>query len=316
MQVIVHGGAGSEPDDPEEHDRGLSRAVETARAEATPLDAVEAAVRELETAPAFNAGLGGAIQADGVVRTDAGVMTGGGESGASPDGGTRSGAACSLPGVKHAVTVARLVRSETPHVLLAGENAVDLAESFDVGTGIDLTTDRTRSRWSDAAPPGERGRERLEWVGERFGAVDNGESGDDGDGQGEADGDDRRDHDTVGAVVRDGDRIAAATSTGGRWFALPGRVGDVPGVGAGFYASAAGGASATGHGEEIAEDGLARRVVGLIEDGLGAPAATEAAIERFEAATGGTAGVIAVDGEGRVGQAHNARAMGVGTRGR
>jgi beta-aspartyl-peptidase (threonine type) len=324
MQVIVHGGAGSEPDDPEEHDRGLSRAVEAARAEATPLDAVEAAVRELEAAPAFNAGLGGAIQADGVVRTDAGVMTGGGEPGASPAGGTRSGAACSLPGVKHAVTVARLVRSETPHVLLAGENAVDLAESFDVGAGIDLTTDRTRTRWRNAAPPEERGRERLAWVRERFGAGDDGGSDDggdgqreaDGDGQWEADGDGRRDHDTVGAVVRDGERIAAATSTGGRWFAVPGRVGDVPGVGAGFYASAAAGASATGHGEEIAEDGLARRVVGLIEDGLGAPAATEAAIERFEAATGGTAGVIAVDDEGRVGQAHNAQAMGVATGGR
>jgi beta-aspartyl-peptidase (threonine type) len=300
MQIIAHGGAGSEPDDRERHAGGLSRAVDAGLETATPLDAVEAAIRELEADPAFNAGLGGAIQADGTVRTDAGVMTGS-ESGPRT-GGTRSGGACSMPGVTHAVSVARLVREETPHVLLAGENALDLAETFDVETGVDLTTERTRSRWSEEMPPGNPGRERLRWVRERFGS---------GGGSAESGGDAPRDHDTVGAVVRRKGRIAAATSTGGRWFALPGRVGDVPQVGAGFYATATGGASATGHGEEIAEDGLARRVVGLIEDGLDAPAATDTAIDRFAAETGGTAGVIAIDRGGSVGHAHNATDMSV-----
>jgi isoaspartyl peptidase/L-asparaginase-like protein (Ntn-hydrolase superfamily) len=295
MQVIVHGGAGSEPDDPEGHALGLSRAVDAALETTAPLDGIEVAIRKLEANPAFNAGLGGAIQADGAVRTDAGVMTGGGSE--PRTGGTRSGAACSMQGVTHAVSVARLVRAETPHVLLAGENAIDLAEAFDVETGVDLTTERTRSRWSEETPPGDPGRERLAWVREQFGPGGGGDA--------------PRDHDTVGAVVRQGGRIAAATSTGGRWFALPGRVGDVPQVGGGFYAATAGAASATGHGEEIAEDGLARRVVGLIQDGLEAPAATDAAIDRFAAETGGTAGVIAIDGEGGVGHAHNAADMGV-----
>jgi isoaspartyl peptidase/L-asparaginase-like protein (Ntn-hydrolase superfamily) len=304
MQVIVHGGAGSRPDDAEGHDRGLSRAIDAARAESTPIDAIEAAVRVLEADPAFNAGLGGAIQADGVVRTDAGVMvdatddelsrTTAGE-GDLTTADTRSGAACSMPGVRHAVSVARLVSVETPHVLLAGESAVDLAESFGAETGADLTTERTRSRWAAAAPPEGERRERLQWVREHFGTDGN------------------RDHDTVGAVARDGDRIAAGTSSGGRWFAHPGRVGDVPQVGAGFYASAAGAASATGHGEAIAEDGLARRTVALIEDGHGAGAATDTAIERFAAETGATAGVIAIDDGGRVGHAHNATAMGIAT---
>jgi beta-aspartyl-peptidase (threonine type) len=299
MQMIAHGGAGSEPDDPERHALGLSRAVDAARESTASLDAVEIAVRELEANPAFNAGLGGALQADGVVRTDAGVMTGG-ESGSSPAERPRSGAACSMPGVTHAVSVARVVRAETPHVLLAGARALDLAETFDIETGVDLTTERTRSRWRDAAPP-DSARERLKWVSEHFGADDPG--GDDADPG--------RDHDTVGAVVRREGRIATATSTGGRWFAVPGRVGDVPQVGGGFYATAAGAASATGHGEEIAEDGLARRVVGLIEDGLPAPAATDTAIERFGADTGGTAGVIAIDSEGGIGHAHNATHMDV-----
>jgi beta-aspartyl-peptidase (threonine type) len=294
MKIIVHGGAGSEPDDPEGHDVGLSRAVDAARVASTPIEAVEAAVRKLEADPVFNAGLGGAIQADGVVRTDAGLMTADGRSEAVTTQGTRSGAACSMRGVKHAVSVARLVRRETPHVLLAGEDAVDLADFFGIETGVDLTTERTRSRWADATPPEEPGAEHLAFVREQFG---------DGGGQ--------RDHDTVGAVVRGEGQIAAATSTGGRWFAYSGRVGDVPQVGAGFYAAAAGAASATGHGEEIAEDGLARRVVTLIEGGRSAPAATDVALDRFEAETGATAGVIAIDAEGRIGHAHNAANMGV-----
>jgi len=57
------------------------------------------------------------------------------------------------------------------------------------------------------------------------------------------------DHDTVGAVATDGETFAAATSTGGRSFALAGRVGDVPQVGSGFFCTEAGGASATGAGE-------------------------------------------------------------------
>lgn len=295
MQVIVHGGAGSEPDDPERRDAGLSRAVDAARVASTPIDAVETAVRKLEANPAFNAGVGGAIQADGVVRTDAGLMTADKEAKTETPQRTRSGAACSMRGVKHAVSVARLVRAETPHVLLTGERAVDLADSSGIQTGVDLTTERTRSRWADAAPPDDPDAERLAFVREQFGA----------------DCDAGRDHDTVGAVVSGEGRVAAATSTGGRWFAFPGRIGDVPQVGAGFYATAAGAASATGHGEEIAENGLARQVVTLIEGGRSAPAATDAALDRFEAATGATAGVIAIDTEGRIGHAHNAASMGV-----
>jgi isoaspartyl peptidase/L-asparaginase-like protein (Ntn-hydrolase superfamily) len=297
MDVIVHGGAGAEPHDPAARDRGLSRAVDAARMEASPTDAVEAAVRVLEADPVFNAGVGGAIQADGVVRTDAGVMTGAVGGAGSPAPGLRSGAACSMRGVPHAISVARLVRAETPHVLLSGPGAVNLAAAFGVETDVDLTTDRTRSRWADADSPDGDIRERLTWVRDRFG------------GQGGAE----RDHDTVGAVAFDGDRFATATSTGGRWFAVPGRVGDVPQVGGGFYASETGAASATGHGEEIAEDGLARRVVSLIGDGHDAATAAATAIERFAANTAATAGVIAIDGRGRVGSAHNAAAMGVST---
>jgi isoaspartyl peptidase/L-asparaginase-like protein (Ntn-hydrolase superfamily) len=120
--------------------------------------------------------------------------------------------------------------------------------------------------------------------------------------------DDPTDHDTVGAVARDGDRFAAATSTAGRWFALAGRVGDVPQVGSGFYCTPAGGASATGAGEDIARVTLARRAVDRLDDGATPQDAAEGAIREFAAETGSRAGLIVLD-DADVGSAYNSDAM-------
>ena len=278
MQVIVHGGAGSAPDEPEPRQGVLDEAAATGRAESTPVDAVEAAVRVLESSPRFNAGVGGAIQSDGVVRTDAGLMTSDRE----------AGAACSMPGVEHAITVARAVAEETPHVLLAGENAVEFADAFGVETGVDLRTDRTRERWADVEglPESDDPRDHLDWLAGKFGGSD-----------------------TVGAVARQGERFATATSTGGRWLALAGRVGDVPQIGSGFYASPVGAASATGAGEDIAKATLCRRAVRHLERGLDAGPAADLAIEEFGELTGSTAGVIVLDHDGNAGEAFNSEAM-------
>ena len=286
MQVVVHGGAGSAPEEPEPRRDALEDAAAAGASAGTPRDAVVAAVRVLESSPRFNAGVGSAVQTDGTIRTDAGLMTGDRE----------VGAACSMAGVEHAVSVARVVAEETPHVLVAGERAVDLAEAFGVETGVDLWCDRTRERWTDLAdrPASDDPRDHLAWLDGRFGGTD-----------------------TVGAVALDaaasgtGTRsaLAAATSTGGRWLALAGRVGDVPQVGCGFYCSPAGGASATGAGEDIARTTLARRAVDRLETGADADAAATRAIEEFEELTGSTAGLIVLDREGTVGEAHVAEAM-------
>lgn len=275
MHVIAHGGAGSEPEEPTERKAVLDEAVTTGADEATPIEAVVSTVRILESNPRFNAGVGGAIQSDGVVRTDAGMMT----------DDRQVGAACSMAGVEHAVDVAHLVMDETPHVLVSGEHAVSLAREFGIETDTDLTTERTRERWVDVNPP-EGARERLDWVREQF-----------------------RGHDTVGAVAVDDGRVAAATSTGGRWCALAGRVGDVPQVGSGFYASPAGGASATGAGEDIARVTLSRMAVERLEAGDSPQKAAEHTIERFEELTDSTAGIIVLDSEGRAGSAYNSAAM-------
>ena len=283
MRVIVHGGAGSPPDDPPERRAVLEEAAAAGSEADDPTEAVCAAVRVLESDPQFNAGVGGAVQSDGHVRTDAGVMTDDRE----------AGAACGMPGVEHAVDVARLVKEETPHVLVAGVHAVDLAAAFGVETGVDLRSAETRRRWEalEDRPAGDQ-RAHAEWVRERFG----------GDPSG-------RDHDTVGAVATDGDGLAAATSTGGRWLALAGRVGDVPQVGAGFYCTPVGGASATGAGEDIARVTLSRRAVQLLEAGRDAQAAAEAAIEEFGDLVEGSAGVVLLTPDGDAGEAFNSEAM-------
>lgn len=113
----------------------------------------------------------------------------------------------------------------------------------------------------------------------------------------------------MGAVATDGERVAAGTSTGGRWGALAGRVGDVPQVGAGFYASSAGGASATGAGEDIAREALARAAVERLESGQQPQNAAEAAIESFADDAVGTAGVIVLDTDGNAGRSYNSDAM-------
>ena len=290
MRVIVHGGAGGAPDDPEPRQAVLDEAAARGADTASTLDAVESAVGVLESDPRFNAGVGGAVQSDGVVRTDAGVMTSDRE----------VGAACSMPGVEHAASVARAVHSETPHVFVSGEHAVDLAADFGVETGVDLLTDEKRDRYEAEDPPRGSPREHLDWLASRFGSGD--------DQAGERSESDAPDHDTVGAVATDGESFAAVTSTGGRSFALAGRVGDVPQVGSGFFCTEAGGASATGAGEDIARVTLSRRAVDFLDDGLDAQAAADRAIEEFEAITGSGAGVIVLGDEG-AGSAFNTEGM-------
>jgi len=332
MRVIVHGGAGGSPDEPEPRQATLDEAADAGAAESDPVDAVEAAVRVLEADTRFNAGTGGAVQSDGVIRTDAGVMTSGRNdssagransegqcpsdhsSGRSPreDGEAVSdrdaGAAASMPGVEAAVSVARAVMEETPHVFLNGVHAVDFAADVGVDVEADLWSEDTRERWDDLDDHPEGGPlAHRDWIRDKFGQTDPG--GREQEDEGNADDGYEKDHDTVGAVAFDGETLATATSTGGRWLALAGRVGDVPQIGSGFYAAPAGAASATGAGEDIAKTTLTRRAVRHLENGLGAQAAADRAVEEFGEITGSSAGVIVLDNDGGFGEAFNSEAM-------
>ena len=277
MEIIVHGGAGKQPAEPEQREAVLEIAAQTASNTATPDEAVVTAIAHLEASPRFNAGVGSARQSDGLVRTDAGIMTDRHD----------VGAACSLRGVKHAIRIADAVRTGTPHILLAGESAMDFAESIGVETDCDLTTPQTTEQWAKSDFDASSYDAQIASVTEHFGGGS----------------------DTVGAVATDGDMLVAGTSTGGRWFALAGRVGDVPQVGCGFYASAAGAASTTGAGEDIARHTLAREAVRELEMGATPTAAAQTVIDEFADRTGSRAGIIIADMKGNFGEAFCSEAM-------
>ncbi|MGA8922195.1 MAG: isoaspartyl peptidase/L-asparaginase, partial [Candidatus Dormiibacterota bacterium] len=106
--------------------------------------------------------------------------------------------------------------------------------------------------------------------------------------------------DTVGAVARDAEgRLAVAVSTGGVTGKLPGRIGDSPIPGAGFYADDRFGAvCGTGHGEAFIRLGLARLMVVELEHGMDAAAVAQGAVAMLGRALKAQGGVILI---GRVG---------------
>ncbi len=314
--IVVHGGAGAVP--PERH--ALLRAsVGTAAAAGnvvlaaggSALDAVIAAVRVMEDDPELNAGTGSVLTRDGAVETDAAVMTG---------HDRRVGAVGAVPSMGRAVELARAVLLRGEHVLLCGEGA--LAFAREVGIPIaavgSLVTERQRQRLRVlmmASGPPVHGPERFvdPAIVAHMAAVDGAATLDQaralarsgpfaeprGDSGAEPDDDPSGSHGTVGAVARDRDgHFAAATSTGGMIGKRSGRIGDSPIVGAGTWADLDCAISATGDGEAILRVTLARLVAFGARDGLDRSA--RAALAELVAITGGSAGLIAIDGASRV----------------
>lgn len=292
--LAVHGGAGDWP--VERHAAalaGLRRALRTGlgvlRAGGCALDAVCAAVVALEDDATFNAGTGCALNRDGEAELDAGVMEG---------HSLRTGNVAALRRVRNPVLVARRVMEQTPHVLLAGTGATAFARAqgfadFDPVTAERRTAWRKQALRAGALPGDALSGDVLS---------DDALSGDVGAG-GSAPG-------TVGAVALDArGRLAAATSTGGTGFKLPGRVGDSPVPGAGNYADADGAVSATGRGELMLRFLTARAVCDALRAGLGAQAAAERVLAEMRARVGGEAGLIVIDCRGGIGVHHGTPAM-------
>lgn len=117
--------------------------------------------------------------------------------------------------------------------------------------------------------------------------------------------------DTVGAVVRDANgHLAVAVSTGGRTGKLPGRIGDSPIAGAGFYADDRFGAvCGTGMGEAFIRLSLARVMIVEMEHGMDAATVATGAIEHLGKALQAEGGVIVIGREGLPAAAFNTPAM-------
>jgi L-asparaginase / beta-aspartyl-peptidase len=117
--------------------------------------------------------------------------------------------------------------------------------------------------------------------------------------------------DTVGAVARDAHgHLAVAVSTGGRTGKLPGRIGDSPIPGAGFYADDRFGAvCGTGLGEAFIRLSLARVMVIELEHGMDAAAVARGAVEHLQRKLRAPGGVILIPREGSPQAAFNTPAM-------
>ena len=104
---------------------------------------------------------------------------------------------------------------------------------------------------------------------------------------------------TVGCVALDiNNKIAVATSTGGKGFEIPGRISDSATV-AGNYANAFCGVSLTGVGEDIVSNATAAKIVTRVTDGFSMQQAftkTFGELKPYD----GFAGAIAIDVDGNV----------------
>jgi len=104
---------------------------------------------------------------------------------------------------------------------------------------------------------------------------------------------------TVGCVALDRNgNIAAATSTGGKGFEIPGRVSDSA-TAAGNFANQFAGISCTGVGEDIVSSGLAVKIVTRVCDGMSLAAASQKSFQELKLSDG-FAGVIGISANGEL----------------
>jgi isoaspartyl peptidase/L-asparaginase-like protein (Ntn-hydrolase superfamily) len=116
-------------------------------------------------------------------------------------------------------------------------------------------------------------------------------------------------HGTVGAVALDTNgELAAATSTGGTFGKLEGRVGDTPIIGAGTWADSDVAISCTGTGEYFIRTGAALAVSWKVKAGASLRRAIDEVLADIRH-LGGDGGIIAVDSTGRIETIYNSAGM-------
>ena len=104
---------------------------------------------------------------------------------------------------------------------------------------------------------------------------------------------------TVGCVALDANgKLAAATSTGGKGFEIPGRISDSATV-AGNYVNQYCGVSLTGVGEDIVSGAVAAKIVTRVTDGFSLEKAFEKTFAELKPYDG-FAGAIAIDKHGNI----------------
>ena len=230
--------------------RACARAMEMLTAGQDTLDAVIAGVNINEEDPADSSvGYGGLPNEEGVVELDACVMHG-------PT--RRAGSVASIRGIKTPSKIARLVMTESDHIMLAGEGALRFAKAFGFKEE-DLLTEKSRlawlvwkrslrdpkgqNNWTDGLDAPGKPSARLKglfpsadeatlaWAWEMALRPPTG---------------------TINCLALNAKgEMSGVTTTSGLAWKIPGRVGDSPIIGAGLYVDQdVGAAGSTGRGEE------------------------------------------------------------------
>jgi len=273
--LVVHGGCGRVPREEEAaRNAACERAADAGwrilQAEGSALDAAEAAVRQLEDEPLLNAGTGSYLQADGVSRMDASMM--------SSDG--RAGAVVQVPGLRNPVRLARYILEQDAHIMLCGSEALQLALRLGHDPGV-VATPAKIAYWQEHLNEASR---RLDYVAmAQEWRNSNPRPG------------------TVGCVALDvNGRLAAATSTGGTPQCYPGRVGDSPIIGAGTYCTPQAGVSMTGVGERVLVLLSAKSLCDHVASGKAVDVAARLVLQDLERLASASVGLIALDAAGNI----------------
>ncbi len=198
---------------------------------------LEAGLSAAEDDPTFVAiGRGSLPNSDGEIELDASIMEG---------RDLNCGAVCAMRGILPAIKVARLVMENTPHNMLAG----DQARRFAILNGIhpqNLMTGNAAEHYEMYKASPEAAKAYIHTLPDNPA-------------------------DTVTMLGLHDGHFVAASSTSGLGYKMPGRVGDSPIVGAGIYADdEAGCAGATGWGEDLWKACVSVRVVDAMRAGRSA----------------------------------------------
>lgn len=184
-----------------------------------------------------------------------------------------AGAVAAVCNVANPVRVARGVMEKTAHVMLAGEGAQNFARA----QGFEIINDAAHYY---VLPVGVTADDISE-----------------------------QKHGTVGAVALDqSGELAAATSTGGTFMKLEGRVGDTPMIGAGTWADDGIAISCTGTGEHIIRSGGAIAIAYLFRAGATLQGACDEVLAEIKR-LGGDAGIVAVTKSGEIVMPYNSDGM-------
>ena len=298
--IAVHGGAGTiskksmTPEKEAAYLKALNDAINAGydilEQKGNALDAVKAAVIELENNSLFNAGKGSVFTNTGTHEMDASIMDGKDLS---------AGAVAAIKNVRNPIELAYSVMKKSEHIFLIGNGAEEFAKQ----NGIAFETDEYF--YSEF-----RYKQLLKTKQSNETALDHSVDPDSSSAKATEDRDKK--FGTVGAVACDTNgNLAAATSTGGMTNKQFGRVGDSPIIGIGTYANNKTCAiSCTGHGEPFIKAVAAYDVSCLMEyKGFSLEKAMNKVVMKKLVKIDGEGGMIGVDSNGNAALIFNSEGM-------